>query len=300
MSDLSTTPKWPRKGLALLLSLSLLAQACTPMPRQTDESEYGPKDCRRLGTLRLGGEARVYLNQRPARDREAICSGDHLATGHASTAWVDFDGGGQVQLDENSDPIFRVLQELVIEILNMQTGQLSATSPPGGKLVFQNADARLETAGTQFNLKVSASQTLLTVVEGRVRVLRPPLAVLKPREMVALSAGNLQYRRLLSPQELNKVIQWRNQYPDRPKADPSEGDGVSAWIGPALIAVGVGAVLNHIFQDDKRQPDVTDGKDRKPSLPSRPTQRPGPVPLPMDSRPFRITPDSVPSPANID
>jgi hypothetical protein len=193
-----------------------------------------------------------------------------------------------------------VLRELVIEILEMQTGQLFAESPPGGKILFRDADASLETAGTQFNLRVTASQTVLTVVEGRVRVSQPPMALLKPREMVALSAGTLQYRRLLSAQELHNLIQWRNQYRDNPESASTEDPGVSAWIGPALIALGVGAFLNHIFQDDNRHPDVTDGKGKGLSVPSRPTQRSDPVSLPMDSRPFPFSIDSVPSPSNID
>ncbi len=246
-----------RSGLALLVGACVLTQGCGTTPQDGYGTAAPSAACERIATLRLAGERRVYLNNRPASDGAPLCNGDRVSTGAASSAYILFARGGLVQLDQNTDPIFQVLQELVIEVFGLNDGQMYAESPPGGKIIVRSPNGNLETSGTSFNLRVSPFQSLLTVLHGRVQLMLPGVGLLEPNEQVGFKNGVVEFRRTLSLAEIGAVVQWRDRYPLRAPdsgekpADTSAKSGVASAI-PAILGAIIGAVIvNKALEDEE-------------------------------------------------
>ena len=234
--------EWPRKGLALAVSACMALQSCATTPQGGGEPTAYQSDCKPVGTLRLAGERKVRLNNRLASDKVPVCSGDSVSTGPNSGAYVLFDSGGYVQFDQNSDPIFRVLQELVIEVIGLNAGQIFAQSPPGGQIRVSGTNGDFETNGTQFNLRMSGDASVLTVIEGQVSLRRPAMTAVYPGEQVGYRRGAMDYRRSLSPSMMAEVTQWRARYP-MPDRNTSPAPNTSGSAVPLSTILGVVGVI---------------------------------------------------------
>ncbi len=226
-------------------------------------ADQGPSECRLIGELFALGQGKVYLNGQRIDRRTRVCHGDRITTGGDSGAWLAFDGGGHIHFDERTDPIFRLLRELVIEVLDINRGQVQAEPPPGGQLVTRYRDGTFETEGTAFNLKVESDRSLLTVLEGRVRLFQPPAGLIKTDEQVGLRRGELLYRRALSSDELQEVIRWRERFPppgtQRPPDEPLSTDAEALHRLGEFIRVGLG-ILGGLGGDRDKPP--RDGGDQ--------------------------------------
>lgn len=251
--------RWP---FAAFAGLTLLF-GCAAGPG--GPADQGPSECRLIGELFALGQGKVYLNGRRIERRTRVCHGDRITTGADSGAWLAFAGGGHIHFDERTDPIFRLLRELVIEVLDINRGQVQAEPPPGGQLVARYRDGTFETEGTGFNLKVESDRSLLTVLEGRVRLLQPPAGVVEASEQVGLRRGELLYRRALSFDELQEVIRWRERFPP-PESDkapderPSTGAAALPILGGILV---MGGILYKVLGGDTDKPSQdSDGPDR--------------------------------------
>lgn len=235
-----------RSQLVAIACLTLLF-GCAAGPGGPGEPAAG--QCRPIGDLSPLGQGNVYLNGRRIDRRTRVCEGDRVSTGPDSGAWVAFVAGGHLHFDERTDPIFRLLRDLVIEVLDLNRGQVHAEPPPGGQLVIRNPDGALETLGTALNLRVEAERSLLTVLDGRVRLLQPPAGLVRASEQVGLRRGELLYRRALSFAELQEVVRWRERYPppeaDGAKAEPSTVEKALPWvIGAAILGTVLPKILN--------------------------------------------------------
>jgi ferric-dicitrate binding protein FerR (iron transport regulator) len=254
------TSELPRKGLALVVSTCMLLQSCTTMSQGSSGTAAYQSDCLSVGTLRLAGNREVRLNNQPANDQVTVCSGDSVSTGPDSGAYVLFEAGGYVQFDQNSDPIFRVLQELVIEVIGLNEGQIFAQSPPSGQIRVSGSDGNLETNGTQFNLRMADGMSVLTVIEGRGNLIRPSRAAIHPGEQVGYRRGALDYRRSLSPSMMADVTQWRTRYPmprrdAPPERNPSQSSSPLTTILGFAGVISAGLVAHDLFKhtDQKQQ-----------------------------------------------
>jgi hypothetical protein len=232
--------RWP---FAAFAGLTLLF-GCAAGPG--GPADQGPSECRLIGELFALGQGKVYLNGQRIDRRTRVCHGDRITTGGDSGAWLAFAGGGHIHFDERTDPIFRLIRELVIEVLDINRGQVHAESPPGGQVVMRYRDGTFETEGTRFNLKVEPDRSVLTVLEGRMHLLQPQAGLVKAREQVGLGRGELLYRRALSSDELQEVIRWHERFPqpgsERPP-DERPSTGAEAWRVPD----GITELLVRIF-----------------------------------------------------
>jgi hypothetical protein len=239
-----------RNPMAAALALGLLLQGCGPVREDGAPGEPAARECRRIGTLRVLGDGDVRINGRRAADGGTVCDGDALATGARSSVYVFFEPGGFVQLDERTDPIFRLIRELVFEIVGVDRGQMFAEAPPGGHLITTTPDSELRTEGTRLNVQVSASRTVLTVIDGRARLLRPPAGVVAARQQVGIQRGSLVSRRTLTAAELAEVMAWRDRYPLRGDAPtPDTASEPPSWLAPAIIT-GIGILVGTQLLDD--------------------------------------------------
>ncbi len=248
-----------RSGLALLVGACILSQGCETTPQGGYGTAAPSATCERIATLRLAGERRVFLNGKQAEDGAAVCNGDRVSTGADSSAFVQLPRGGLVQFDQNTDPIFRVLQELVIEVFGLNQGQIFAQSPAGGQIVVRNPDGDLETQGTQINLRTAPEMSVLTVIEGRVNLTRPQVVAISGGEQVGFTRGALEYRRALSPADVAGVVRWRSRYPlpDGRQPPPEDSAKTSSVLPGILGVIAAGIIAHEIYSDrdsDKAPP----------------------------------------------
>ncbi|MBL8391745.1 MAG: hypothetical protein JNN21_07710 [Candidatus Accumulibacter sp.] len=201
---LHRTYRLPLFALAWLLVL--VGAACAPLPA-------GDAGGAAIGTLQVAGP-NVFLNGARARDGATVHDGDTVTTGAASSAFVAFNEGGFVQLDENTDPrfSFRVetrgrqrcihIQIDIGQIFIDKDVQCFSTPDVTGNL------------GSRVNIRVSGKETIVTVLAGRA-------LMFGEREQSIPAAGEASWRRgrqigslrLLDAPELAATVGWRERYP---------------------------------------------------------------------------------------
>ncbi|HEX5720413.1 MAG TPA: hypothetical protein VF179_29935 [Thermoanaerobaculia bacterium] len=199
----------------VFLSWMLLAclSGCSTTTRQPppEPPAEGPG---RIGTLRTIGD-HVFRNQRRAGDGERVYEGDTVSTGEASSAIIELDGGGFVQLAENTDPEFKF--KVVSDgrrrcvYLYIKFGRVWVDSdvvcfetPDGGGII-----------NSVVNIEVAPGSTIVTVFEGTVLITSPQEQALGAGEQVLMARGGIESARRLSSRELDAVAQWRDQIPDQ-------------------------------------------------------------------------------------
>lgn len=169
-----------------------------------------------VGTLEVSG-TEVFVNGTPARSGEAIYDGNKVTTGAGSSALVNLDGGGSVQLDENTDPLFKfqLFREGWCLVINIASGQLFDDTH-GGRCVEIKTPDGSGVAASRVNVQVGSAGTSWTVLQGAVRLARPAGTVVHAFERVTVSKGKIVETSRLSADELARITAWRAKYRLRP------------------------------------------------------------------------------------
>jgi hypothetical protein len=152
--------------------------------------------------LLVAGPA-VMVNGRPAINGMTIGRGDHVTTGPASSARLDFYSGGSVQLDANTDP------EFFGALIRIVTGQMYSA---GEETTVDVSDGVSLFAQSAFNLRVGSGNDVLTVVSGHVSVVGGQEAAVPGGTQAVIAGGRIVARRVVSPAELGQITAWRHQY----------------------------------------------------------------------------------------
>lgn len=170
-----------------------------------------------IGTLRIIGP-NVRVNEVPAIDGQTITSGDYLTTGAASSAYLYFLSGGFIQLDENTDPGFKLVWEKTQCIFNILKHG-SGLGQVYGKTTSDDCPSFYETPfgkffrnHTQFNVLVNKQQTVMTVLEGKMELVSPQQISLEQGQQMIVTKSGVQSVRNLSAQELREVTRWRDRF----------------------------------------------------------------------------------------
>lgn len=201
--------------VVLLLAVSLL-QGCASMA-------YLPGQ-RTVGTLRTLGPT-VRVNGAPAIDGQTITSGDFVTTGAGSSAYINFLSGGFIQLDENTDPGFKLVWEktqCIFHILKHKEGQAyQKTTSDDCPSFHETPFGKFFRKDTQFNVRVNSQQTVMTVLEGTMELVSPQQMSLDQGQQMIVTKSGVQSVRKLSPKELREVTRWRDRFP----ASDADGGG---------------------------------------------------------------------------
>lgn len=193
------------RQLAVVMSAALLTAAGCMMPTSQPP---GPAV---IGTLDVDG-ANAYLNDARAVAGVRVYDGDTVVTGPGTSVRVYLADGGYLQLDENTDPQFRLLREGACIVIQILRGQVFADAK---RLCIQ--DSNLEsTLGSRVNLRIAGNQSVLTVIEGSVKVTRPSRITLGQFEQYVVIAGRAARPRRLSRAQALAVAQWTEGYFNRP------------------------------------------------------------------------------------
>jgi hypothetical protein len=207
------------KFCALPVLLSLFLAACSPvgsggqggggLPQGQGVPSAPPS---RVGILEVSG-AQVFVNGTSAQSGEAIYNGNRVTTGSGSSGLIDLDTGGSLQLDENTDPLFRfqLLKEGWCLVVNIASGQIFDDTHSGGCVEINTPDGSGVVASS-VNVHVGNSGSTWTVLEGAVRLTRPAGTVIRPLESVMVSKGRMVSTRRLSSDEAAHLTEWRFKY----------------------------------------------------------------------------------------
>lgn len=192
--------------IALLLVVSLL-EGCASLA-------YLPGQ-QTIGTLRvIGPEVRV--NGLPANDGQTLTSGDYISTGAASSAYLYFLSGGFIQLDENTDPGFKLVWDKTQCIFlnwKYRNGQAyQKTTANDCQSFLETPVGKFFRKDTQFNVLVNTKQTVMTVLEGKMDLISPQQMSLEQGQQMIVTTSGVQSVKKLSEQELREVTRWRDHF----------------------------------------------------------------------------------------
>ncbi|MEM7508026.1 MAG: hypothetical protein AAF415_14920 [Pseudomonadota bacterium] len=212
---------WPIWGFVIAACLA----ACEPIPIAD-----GPHTAR----LRVSGGA-VFVNDQPARDGQAIVQGDRVSTGSGSSAGIEWSDGTIVQLDENSDPIFKWSDKVLGVNVGFgwflfDTGEMS--------IRVENEFAEVA-AGSRLIIELVPGMRMdAYLLRGRMQALRPPGELLPELNAMRISAnGRIQYRPL--PLEEARVLENRFRRWEFAQAIQPEDR-----VGPKIdLNIGIGGIF---------------------------------------------------------
>ena len=169
-----------------------------------------------IGTLRIIGP-NVQVNALPAIDGQTITNGDYVTTGAASSAYIYFLSGGFIQLDENTDPGFKLVWEktqCIFLILKHRTGQAyQQTTADDCPSVYETPFGKWIRNDTQFNVQVNQQQTVMTVLEGTMKLVSPQQMSQQQGQQMIVTKSGVQSVRQLTGKELREVTHWRDRFP---------------------------------------------------------------------------------------
>ncbi len=128
-------------------------------------------------------------------------------------------GSGFVQLDENTDPSFAIQwkgAECVLLTLDLKKGQIYYEAGRQCRTTARTTHGEWTQPGRQFNifnLKVGPDRSTLTLLDGKISLSKPSYVDLQPRQQITVTAAGVEEVRTLSPEELEEVTRWREQFP---------------------------------------------------------------------------------------
>ncbi len=172
-----------------------------------------------IGVLMADGP-NVWINQRPASNGEKVYEHDQIATGAASRANILLNGGGYVQLDENTDPIFEMSFQngKCIVRIHIGYGNIHIDTGGSGKCTVATFLGNLSVvAQSEFNLEVAGELARLTTFEGNVSINHPFQLPVPPSHQIVLAYRDLhapvREQRVLTPGQMREVSQWWSRFP---------------------------------------------------------------------------------------
>lgn len=201
---------------------------------------YGDVPPIRKGTIaRLAVDGPyAYINGRLAPGGSYVVDGDTVSTGPGTSAMLLLNEGGTVQLDQNTDPLFKEGLCLLMKMLR-------------GQVLLRNTKCQeFETvkmagvAHSVVNISSSERQTRITVIDGEVNVRVPRDVTLGKYAEYAIAPDGKGEVRQLTAQQATARMAWTGRY-FRPPAARQPAD-VS---GPADLDSFLGGIIGSMRND---------------------------------------------------
>jgi len=227
-----------RLPLAALLLSSLLAITGCATNAAGDARRYDLPPMREDTIARLAVDGpNAYINALRVPHGSYVRDGDVVTTGPGTSVQLLFNQGGSVQLDQNTDPLFRLIRQSACVLMEIAVGQ-AAVATNNTCIEFRNQ--RLNTAGVArslINVDVRGNEARITVIEGRVEMANPGSAVLYANDQYVATSPSAWYVQKLAPEAARARGAWTQRYFAVPAARLPD-----ATI-PLLLLGGIGAVI---------------------------------------------------------
>lgn len=237
----------------------------------------------------------AYINGVQVPHGVYVRDGETVTTGPATSVTLVLNSGASIQLDQNTDPLFRLIRQGACVLMEIIRGQ-AAVATGGTCVEFSNE--RLNAAGVAhslINIRAEESEMRVTVIEGQVDMLRPGPAALRTNDEYVSTRDGAWHVRQLTPADAAAASAWTRNY-FRPAARPTQPD----YRIPALTAIGVavGAYILNKDGGDKHPPAQSPQSGQGPApdrshpqtAPTAPTAPPRSAPPPAPGGQAPVTP----------
>lgn len=274
--------------LSWLALCALALGGCASTGPASDEPPLPPIRADTIARLVVDGP-NAFIDGRPVRSGSYVSDGETVSTGPRTSAKLILNEGGEIQLDENTDPLFKRGACLLMKILR-------------GRVVFRNMkclefEDGLQMAGvarSYVHILSLENESRVTVIEGEVEMRSPSPATLgRNTEYIATAAGTVQVLPL-TPEQANARADWIRKY-FLPRPAPQSG-GLSP--GAAAVIGGIiGVIVEGLSNGGKDRPGRRDPREEtqtRPEKPLQPETPPEPPPPPPPDTPPEPEPPREP------
>lgn len=243
-------------------------------PGYTDAPETGRAYAEPpLPPIREGTIARLvvdgpnaFINGQRVQTGSYVVDGDTVTTGPATSAKLKLNDGGEIQLDQNTDPLFTQGACLIMKIFR---GRAALRN-----LKCQEFEDRFQMKGVArsfIHIESGEDASRVTVLAGEVDIRSPGQATLGADAQYVAGRDGTGRIVQLTPQETAATVAWlRNYFRPRPG---TQGTGVSGAEAGALG--GVAGALIDLLTRDRKHPRV-----QQPRPPAGTGRQPDAAPLP--------------------
>jgi hypothetical protein len=274
--------------LSWLAFCALALGACAPLGPAFTEPALPPMRADTVGRLMVDG-GNAFINGQRVQGGNYVFDGDTVSTGPATSVKLLLNDNGEIQLDENTDPLFKQGACLLMRILR-------------GRVAFQNMKCQefedgLKMAGvarSYVNIMSSQNESRVTVIAGEVDMRSPTQATLRSdMQYVATSDGAAQVLQL-TPEQAVATVAWTRNFFRPPVAPPPDRFFNSfpwpPWPGGRKQDSGTGPGPGGGGKFERRDPALppVNGTFKEP---------PQPPPVPVVRQPLRPGAQSVLKPA---
>ena len=280
-----------RLMLSWLAFCALAFAGCAPIGPPFTGPALPPVRADTIGRLMVEGP-NAFINGQQVQGGNYVFDGDTVSTGAATSVKLILNDGGEIQLDENTDPLFKQGACLLMKILR-------------GRVAFHNMKCQefedgLKMAGvakSYVNILSSERESRVTVIAGEVDMRSPTQATLRSdMQYVATSDGAARVLQL-TPEQAAATIAWTRNY-FRPRVAPPERRFVDDFRWPVLPPwrpkqdpdpgrdSGSGAGGGRKFEPRDAAPPPLNGQVKAPP-------QPPPQPVPVVKQPLRPSPQTV-------
>jgi hypothetical protein len=174
----------PKTAITMVMFLSLILLAgCPPGMVTGPGGGLQPPPREPIGTFVDVQGPDVTVAGRAARVNMPIYEREEVRTGPGSTATIRFNGGGVMQLDEKTDPIFSLIKGTFCILIQMFTGHAQLDSQ--GRCIEADTPESDAFISSKIDIRVQGGRTIWTVLDGRIEVSSKQ----NPRARVPVTAG---------------------------------------------------------------------------------------------------------------
>lgn len=228
----------------LALCTLVLGGCASPELAPPIAPELPPLRADTIGRLRVDGP-NAFINGHRVQGGNYVLDGDTVSTGPATSAMLVLNDGGEIQLDQDTDPLFRQAVCLLMKILRGRAALHNTRCQE-----FEDGVNMAGVARSFIHIESLPDLSRLTVIEGQVEMRRPSPAILGGNaQYVARADGSVEVLQL-TPEEAIGTVAWTRNY-FQPRA-AAQGQGVSP-VAAGAIGATIGGLLDYLLKN-KRVP----------------------------------------------
>lgn len=193
--------------LGFFSAMLVLVTACVPLP---------PPASPRIATVRVISPG-VRVNGVLVPDHYRFRDGDRISTDTRGRARLEFSDGSWILIGEATDPFIRKIKEAVMCLFKVivEVGQIEVND--GSVCRFETETPHLSgLTQSEINLRVTRTQSTVTLLHGGFKLLKPRPIRLRPRERLVIKGGRVVARSLIHERELRAIMMWRSGFFPKP------------------------------------------------------------------------------------
>jgi hypothetical protein len=179
---------WTSLTMFACLTLFFLLWGCVagpypPSPPPGSGAHVQPPSRQPIATVEALQGPNVTVGGRPAYPNMPVYENEEVRTGPSSAVKILFRGGGLLQLDENTDPVFTLISQTLCVLVQMFRGHAQLDSE--GRCIEAATPESQAFINSKIDIRVQGGVTTWRVLAGRIDV----ATRIKPQERVIVTAG---------------------------------------------------------------------------------------------------------------